>query len=320
MTVHDTTSIPFDCVGIGLSTYDFTLELPEYPAVNTKHTATRYAGSGGGPVPTAVATLASLGCRTALVTSMGDDVPGNTILREFRNYSIDTSGVRLDPQIETLHSHILVEGHTGKRTVVQNTGDIPEILPEQVPEGLTQNTRYIAVDSRPSPTIIALVRQAKQYGAEVMLDAGSIHEHTEDLLPLVEYPVVSADFAREYFGHSNYESACRQLVKAHGTIAGVTMGTDGSVLADGSRTVYIPAFEVQAADTTGAGDVYHGGFLFGVLQAWPLKAIGQFAAATAAISVQYFGSRSRLPVVPEVREFLKEQGVSSHPVLARQPE
>lgn len=316
--MNDTSAQKFDCVGIGLSTYDFTLEVPEYPAVNTKHTASRDAGNGGGPVPTAVAALTSLGCRTAIVTTMGDDVLGRAILEEYRNYGIDTSGVRLDPEGETLRSHILVEGPTGRRTVVQNTGQIPEILPDQVPEQLIRNTRCIAVDSRPSLNIIELVRQAKQWGAEVMLDAGSVQEHTEDLLPLVEYPVVSAGFAKEYFGHSNYESACRALIKAHGKIAGVTMGTDGSVLADDSSTVYIPAFEVRAADTTGAGDIYHGGFLYGVLQGWPLKAIGQFASAAAAIGVQYFGSRAKLPTVPEVKGFLQEQGVTAHPVCTHQ--
>jgi len=318
MQINDTSAQKYDCVGIGLSTYDFTLKVPEYPAVNTKHTASRYAGNGGGPVPTAVAALASLGCRTAMVTTMGNDVLGRTILEEFRKYDIDTSGVRLDPEGETLHSHILVDGRTGRRTVVQNTGDIPEILPDQVPEHLMRQTRYIAVDSRPSTNIIGLVRQATQWGAEVMLDAGSVHEHTEDLLQFVDYPVVSADFAKEYFGHSNYESACRQLVKGSGKFAGVTLGTEGSVLAENNRVVYIPPFKVWAADTTGAGDIYHGGFLYGVLQGWPLKAIGQFASAAAAIGVQYFGSRAKLPTVPEVKGFLQEQGVTAHPVCTHQ--
>jgi len=308
----------YDCVGIGLATYDFTLEVLNYPAVNTKHTVTRSAEHGGGPVPTAVVTMAALGSTTALITTLGDDYIGRSILEEIRSFGVDVSGIRLDPEIKTLHSHILVGRSTGRRTVVQNTGQLPEIRPSQVPEELLGNTRSVTLDSRPSPEILSLVRQARDHQARVMLDAGSVHRYTEELLPLVDYPVVSADFAKEYFGHSDYEGACQAFIEAGAELSGVTMGAEGSVLCREKKTVHVPAFQLDVVDTTGAGDMYHGALLFGILQGWSLRALGQFASAVAAMGIQRFGSRTLVPDVQEVAMFLREHGIWEHPVIASQ--
>jgi len=308
----------YDCVGIGLATYDFTLEVRQYPEVNTKHTATRWAERGGGPVPTAIRTLAALGGRTALVTTMGDDFMGRTILEDIRSFGVEPSGIRLDAAADTLHSHILVEQGTGRRTVVQHTGQLPEIRPSQVPETLLRDTRTVTLDSRPTPEIIELVRQARDQGARIMLDAGSVHQSTEALLPLVDYPVVSAAFAEEYFGQTDYEQACRSLIAGGATLAGVTLGAEGSVLGREGKTVHVPAFQVDAADTTGAGDMYHGALLFGLLQGWALRPLGQFASAVAAMGIREFGSGTGLPGLHDVTMFLREHGIWEHPAIRNQ--
>lgn len=310
----------FDCVGVGLATYDFTLEVRRYPKVNTKHTAIRAAEHGGGPVPTAIRALAALGGTTALVTTMGKDVIGQTILEDIRSCGVETAGVRLDPNIGTLHSHILVEHGTGRRTVVQNSEQLPEILPSQVPETLLRNTRMVTLDSRPTPNIIELVRQARDLGAQIMLDAGSVQQHTEVLLPLVDFPVVSATFAETYFGHTDYDRACRSLLEAGASVAGVTFGVEGSVLGREGKTIHVPAFQVEPADTTGAGDMYHGALLFGLLQGWELRPLGQFASAVAAMGICAFGSGTGLPTLSDVTMFLREHGIWEHPAIRNQQE
>lgn len=308
----------YDCTGIGLATYDFTLEVATYPAVNTKHTALHSAGGGGGPVPTAAVTMARLGSSVALVTTLGEDYLGRRILAEIKSYGIDISGIRLDAQAETLHSHILVEAGTGKRTVVQNTGDLPEIQSGQVPEPLIRYTRSVTLDSRPSPAIISLAERAKKRGARIMLDAGSVHEHTEQLLPLVDYLIVSASFVEDYFGHADYGRACKVLIDRGAVISGVTLGADGSILCNGKQLICMPAFPVKAVDTTGAGDMYHGALLYGILKGWPLEALGQFAGAVAAIGIQQFGSGTRIPTLHEVTLFLQEHEMWQHPVILKQ--
>lgn len=316
MSQHNTKKL--DCVGIGLSPYDFALQVPKHPQSNSKNVALQYQNQGGGPVPNALAVLAQLECRTALVTTMGDDIYAERVLNELKSYNIDVRGFRRDGEVESLQSHIIVEAESGRRTVVLNTNKIPEIRTGQVPEKMLGNTKFVHLDSRPSPAIIELVRQAKDHGALVMLDAGSVQEYTDELLPLVDYPILSNRFVKDYYGHSNVERACREICEFGATIAGITMGAEGSYLSNDSEMIYIPAFEVDAVDTTGAGDLYHGGLLFGILHDWSLKAAGQFASAVAAIGCQHFGARSYLPDIETIKDFLLEHGITKHPVLLEQ--
>lgn len=308
----------FDCIGIGLSTYDFALQVKNHPAANSKNVALHYQNQGGGPVPNALAVLAHLECRTALVTTMGDDIYAEKVYRELTSYGIDVRGFRRDAEVESLQSHIMVEAETGSRTVILNTDDIPEITPKQAPENILAHTKLVHLDSRPSPAIIDLVQQAKDYGARIMLDAGSVQDYTDELLPLVDYPILSNRFVKDYYGHSNVERACRELREFGAHIAGITIGAEGSYLADDSEMVYIPAFEVDVVDTTGAGDLYHGGLLFGILHDWSLKAAGQFASVVAAIGCQHFGARSYLPDIETIKDFLLEHEITKHPVLLEQ--
>jgi len=308
----------FDCVGVGLSVYDFSLQVENHPQPNSKNVALQYHNQGGGPVPNALMMLARLGCNTALITTMGDDIYANRVYTELDSYGINLQGFRRDDAIESLQSHIIVDASTGTRTVVLNTNTIPSVIPEQVPDNLIEQARLVHVDSRPSPEIITLVRRAKKTGAQIMMDAGSVQEYTDELLPLVDYPILSNRFVKDYFGHSNVERACRELRESGARIAGITMGAEGSYLESESEMVYFPAYPVEAKDTTGAGDLYHGGMLFGILRDWPLKALGQFASAVAALGCQYFGARSHFPDLETIKEFLLEHGVAKHPVLLEQ--
>ena len=304
----------FDCIGIGMCPFDYGLLVDEYPAANTKTVAGQVSRGGGGPAPNAVYTLATLGCTVGLVASLGDDSQGNAILNELRNAGIDTAAVRRDSSVETPHAHIIVDGSNGYRTVILSSDDLPEIRPEQVPAGYLNRTRLLTLDSRPTPAIIEMVKRAKSHGVKVMLDAGSVHEYTDDLLPLVNYPVTSQSFVRQYFGHSDPHRAAATLVEAGAELAGVTLGSAGSVLVDPNGVAEIPAFPVKAVDTTGAGDLYHGGLLYGILHGWTLEQTGQFASAVAAIGCRSLGARSGLPLLAQVEKFLKKHGVNDHPV------
>jgi len=308
----------FDCVGIGLSSYDFSLQVAEHPALDSKQAALRYKNNGGGPVPGAIAILARLGCRTALITTMGNDVFGRSALKELKGYNVNVQGFRLDRKTNSLQSHILVDEESGKRTIVMNTEDIPEIQFEQIPDGMLESTSLITLDSRPTPEIIQAVKIARENGARVMLDAGSIHDLTEELLPLVDYPILSRGFVKEYFGHTNYERACQELIEMGAKLSGVTIGEDGSYLADQEQILYFPAYNVDVVDTTGAGDLYHGALMYGILHQWTLKAKGQFANAVAAYGCMYFGARTDLPDLIAAKEFMQVREVQNHPLFLEQ--
>lgn len=302
-------------MGIGISPYDFTLETEGYPDPDIKTVAKRYGDGGGGPVPGAISTLAVLGCRTAIITTMGDDLYGKMIKEEFEEYGINTQGVRLSPDFQTLHAHIIVDHQNGQRTVILNQNEALPILKSQIPVGILEECRYLILDSRITPTIIALAKRAKSSGARLMFDGGSVQNHIKDLLPLIDYPVVSLRFVKDLFGHSNPERACKSLIGLGATMSGVTMGKNGSYLATNEEVTYIPSYEINVVDTTGAGDVYHGGVLYGLLHDWNVKATGQLASAIAALNSQAFGARTGIPGMERIREFFIRHGIENHPVM-----
>lgn len=306
----------FDCIGIGLSPYDFTLLVESHPAPDSKHVALQKYQGGGGPVPNAIIALAKFGCSTALVTTMGDDFYGTSVYREFEQFNVDVAGFRLDPEAESLRAHITVDQLDGRRAIILSTDDLPKITMEQIPEHYLARTKLITLDSRSSPEIIQMVKRAKSNGAKIMLDAGSAQPHLEELLPFIDYPIVSYPFVRQYFGHSNAVSAAKSLVESGALIAGVTMGSRGSVLADNSHTIEIPAFLVKQVDTTGAGDLYHAGVLYGILNDWSLKATGQFASAVSAIGCLSLGARSHIPDLQEATQLLQQHNINNHPLFS----
>jgi len=304
----------FDCIGIGLSPYDFTMLVESHPAPDSKHVALQKYQGGGGPVPNAIIALAKFGCTAALFTTMGDDFFGRSVFREFEQFNVDVAGFRLDPENESLHAHITVDQTDGRRSIILSTDDLPEITMEQVPEYYLEQTKLITLDSRSSPEIIQMVKRAKSHGAQIMLDAGSVQPYLEELLPLIDFPIVSYPFVQQYFGHSNAISASKSLVESGAQIAGVTMGNRGSVLANNSEALEFPAFPVNPVDTTGAGDLYHAGVLYGLLNDWSLKATGQFASAVSAIGCLSLGARSHIPDLREVMKFL-QQNIKQHPLF-----
>lgn len=306
----------FDCIGIGLSPYDFTMLVESHPKPDSKHVALEMYQGGGGPVPNVIIALAKFGCNTALITTMGDDYFGRSVYQEFEKFNVDVSGFKLDPDFESLHAHITVDQSDGRRAIILSTNDLPKILMAQVPENNLERTKLITLDSRISPEIIDMVKVAKDAGAKIMLDAGSVQPHLEELLPLLDYPIVSYPFVQQYFGHTNVLLAAKTLVESGATIAGVTMGNRGSVLANETEALEIPAFQVEAIDTTGAGDLYHAGVLFGILQGWDLKPTGQFASAVSALGCLSLGARSRIPDLWEVRQFLHQNDITNHPLFA----
>jgi sugar/nucleoside kinase (ribokinase family) len=246
---------------------------------------------------------------------MGNDYFGRSVFQEFENFNVDVSGFKLDSESESLHAHITVDQSDGRRAIILSTNDLPEISLEQVPENYLQQTRLITLDSRISPEIIQMVTVAKSAGAKIMLDAGSVQPHLEDLLPLLDYPIVSYPFVQQYFGHTNAMLAAKLLVESGATIAGVTMGRRGSVLANESQAIEIPAFRIEEVDTTGAGDFYHAGVLFGILQEWDLKSTGQFASAVSALGCLSLGARNHIPDLQEVSRFLEQNDIDNHPLF-----
>ncbi|PDW00198.1 PfkB family carbohydrate kinase [Candidatus Chloroploca asiatica] len=294
----------YDVVGLGIASLDLIGVTEEQPLFGAKQSLTGWHEMGGGPVATALATLARMGARVAMTGAVGNDGYGQRILADLQTVGIDTQAMHVRPGTSHV-SFVLAEPGRDRRTVWWHND--PTVL-EQVPleHELIRSARALLIDTHMPQVALHAARTMQATGGLVMIDAERVREHTLELLPLCNLIVVSAEFARQATGvvepweaarvlHSRYEE---QLVI-------VTCGAEGSWCANKGELFHTPAFEIEPLDTTGAGDVFHGALLYALLRDDPIRLAIRFASAAAALSCQGLGGRGNLPTVSEVEALLE---------------
>lgn len=297
----------FDCVGIGICAVDYLCLLSHFPTLDEKLEVEQFSFQGGGPVPTALVTLARLGAKTSYIGIIGDDDNGKFLLKQFEQEGIDISAVIVDKNSITNQAFIWIDKGSGEKTVVLNENSISALSPNEISIKHVTSTRYLLIDGRETEATLAAINWAKEAGVEVVLDAGSPRKKMEQILKLVEYPIVSKNFCHFYLKAGSYEEGLEKLLKTGAKSAVITCGANGCYGADNSEIIYQPAFDVKVVDTTGAGDVFHGAFIFGLLQNWSLTENLKFAAASAALKCNQIGGRVGIPSLKEVKKFLNDK-------------
>ena len=149
-----------------------------------------------------------------------------------------------------------------------------------------------------------LAEQARRSGALTVLDAGSLHAGTRLLAGVVDYVVASEKFARQFSGQKDVFIAAGQL-RRPGTTVVITQGAAGLAWQSGTDSGRLPAFEIDALDTTGAGDAFHGAFAAGLAAGMPWQPLLRYARAAAALCCAKFGARLGMPTASEVSGFLE---------------
>jgi len=148
-------------------------------------------------------------------------------------------------------------------------------------------------------------------GITVTSDLDRVTDHTAELVASVSIPIFAEHVPPTLTGERDPERALRKLRKQHAGLLCVTLGTAGSMALDGDRLIHVPAFTVHAVDTTGAGDVFRAGFVYGFLAGWPTLDILKFANAAAAVSCTRLGAMSSAPALSEVEQMLAGAFVAS---------
>ncbi len=294
----------FDCLGLGICAIDYLCIVPKYPELDEKTEAVEFSLQGGGPVATALVTLARLGCKTTFIGRIGDDACGKFLLNEFATEGVNITGLITDKFRPTNQAFIWIDKQTGKKSIVLNNKGYLPISDSEIDLDHIQSARYLLIDGRDIEANLMLIRWAKKKGTKIILDAGSPRERMEELLRLVDYPVVSERFCQAYLKQKNCEKAIKELLDKGAEAAVVTCGSEGCYGGDRTGIYYQPAFPVDAVDTTGAGDVFHGAFIFGLLNNWNLETILKFSSATASIKCTKIGGRLGIPNLQTVNDFL----------------
>lgn len=248
--------------------------------------------------------LARLGFKTSFIGKVGADDDGQFVLEQFRQEKVNTIGVIVDKNMPTNKAFIWIDKPSGKKSIVLNGSKYKPVLPDEVAVNHVGSFKYLLIDGRDTAATFFLINWAKQMGAKIILDAGSPREKMEKLLFEVDYLVVSQHFCHQYLKLDKYEKAVKKLMYYGPQAAVITCGVGGCYGADNLGTYFQPAFNVNAVDTTGAGDVFHGAFIAGLLNKWTLPEILKFASAVAAIKCTQLGGRQGIPTFEQVINFI----------------
>ena len=295
----------FDCVGFGICAADYLCLVPRYPNLDEKTETLEFSKQGGGPCATALVTLARLGFRTAFIGKIGTDTDGDFVLENFRSKGIDTTGVIRDENMPTNKAFIWIDGASGKKSIVLDSSHYRAVKPEEMNFDFIDDAAYVLIDGRDTAATWKIVEWAKSKQISIVLDAGSPRQDMEQLLRAVDYPIVSHSFCHQFFQTDDYEEAIRKLLNFGARAAVVTCGEIGSYGGDENGVVFQPAFQTKVVDTTGAGDVFHGAFIDGLLHGLSLEKNLRFANATAALKCQTLGGQKGVPNQETVLKFMR---------------
>jgi sugar/nucleoside kinase (ribokinase family) len=299
---------PFDVVGVGINVVDYLFQVARFPEPDTKVDALAVSTQGGGLTATALVACARLGLRARYIGKFGNDEIGRMARDMLEAEGLDLTCAVPASQAAQRLSFILVEEGTGHRTIVRHCDRRIWLRPEELSCEAVCAGRLLHLDGYEGEAALQAARWAKAAGIPVSLDAEESTERREELFPLVDILVVGRRFAQALTGRSDLSGILDGLEQLGPSCVGVTLGAEGSALRHRRETVCVPGFSVEVADTTGAGDVYHGAFLFGLLQGWEARNILTFANAVAALKCTKLGGRAGIPRPAEVRAFLAARG------------
>lgn len=289
-----------DVLCLGFACHDLVFDVAQHPGPDEKIRASALLNCGGGLAANAAIASARLGYETAFVGYLGTEVYGDLHLAEFHAAGVKTDWVVRGPEPTPL-SAIIVKPD-GQRTIVNHQGNSEGACAGQF--DLSQLTaKAILVDGHQFELAQSLVQWANANHVPTVIDADSLRPQTEALVQVVDYVVASERFAYEYSGEVSVEAGLNQLARVAPNVV-VTLGERGLIWQRGSEQGQMDAFAVDAVDTTGAGDAFHGAFTAGLAAGMAWEALLRFASAVGAICCTKQGGRVGIPTREEVTAFL----------------
>lgn len=289
---------------LGLVDYDITLPLDGFPLENTKNRLTQKIECGGGQTANAACLLAKYGEEVYISGLVGNDLYGNNILNEFKKFNVNTDYLQVRDDINTSVSHILVNTKNGSRTTL--TVKEPSIMNK--------------IDINIKPDIILIDGQEKEMATKVLndnkdaikiIDAGTFREPIISLCNLCDLIISSLDFLEGFIGHSikteeELKESYMLMKKHYDKELIVTLGELGSIGFINNEPQVVSSIKVKAYDSTGAGDIFHGAFIYGLIRGMSLAENLKFSNIAGALSVRKIGTRYSFPELSEVLDIYEK--------------
>jgi sulfofructose kinase len=292
-----------DLVGVGLNATDTLIALPSFPERGCKMQYQEARVLPGGQVATAVVACQRWGLSTRYVGIVGDDSAGDIHREAFADAGVEARIAKVDGGVSP-QSLILVDAG-GERTVLYQRDPRVTLKPADLDQKWIVNARALLVDGYDTAAATKAAVWARAAHIPVIADLDDVYTGVEELLPNVDYLIVSRDIPCRLVDETDLEMALRLMQHQYACrLTAATLGENGVLAWDGKELQHRCAYSVPVVDTTGAGDIFHAGFIYGLSQGWELSRQLDFACAAAALNCTASGARGRIAPVSEIEELV----------------
>jgi sugar/nucleoside kinase (ribokinase family) len=292
-----------DMVAVGLNATDTLIPLPEFPERGSKVEFTGTPSQPGGQAASAAVACSTWGLKVRYVGKLGTDDAARLHRQAFAEADVEARIVEV-PGAQSAQSIILVDDG-GERTVLLRKDERLALQPEEIDPAWVTHARLLLTDGQDTAAATCAAALARAVGIPVVADLDQAFAGVDALIENVDYLIVSRDFPGRLTGERNLPAALRAIHARYGLkLAAATLGPDGVAAFDGSRMRHAAAYRVPVIDSTGAGDLFHAGFIYALLQGWPLEQQLDFACAAAALNCTATGARGGIGPVSLIHKLM----------------
>ena len=297
------TSNKVDVIGVGLNATDTLIPLPQYPARGSKVAFHDAHLLPGGQVATAIAACQHWGLRTRYVGKVGDDHAARLHREEFERLGVEAH-LLTAKHCKSQQAFIIVDD-TGERTVLWKRDKRLTLRPEELQREWITDARALHVDGHDTEAASTAAAWARGAGVPVIADLDELYSGVEALLQNLDYFVASRDIPGRITGEPDLRKSLPEVHRRYDfRLTAATLGEEGVLAWDGNSFHYAAAYRIEVVDTIGAGDLFHAGFIYGLLQGWPLHRQLDFACAAAALNCTGMGARGGIQQVQRIEQLM----------------
>ena len=295
----------FDVVGVGLNATDTLILVPRFPAYAGKEPFVDEMYSPGGQVASAMVACAKLGLRTKYVGTVGDDERGRIQIESLRGTGINLDHVQTRKGCANQSAYIVIDQSTGERTVFWRRSDCLRLEPDEITPEMITCARLLHIDGHDTAAVGRAAAIARHHNIPVTVDVDTVYHGFDKVLQNVDYLITSSEFPVRWTGEGDPFRALILIQEEYGMkVAAMTLGSYGSIARMDGKFCYSPAFVVNCVDTTGAGDVFHGAYCYGVLQGLSIKDTLDLSNAMAALNCTAIGARGGIQDLPAAKALM----------------